>query len=119
MQTLDIHTYDGKLQNTLRVNNLLSITDKKTLASTLITPIQKINLESSLLLSKLISDIGTGANYDPTNKISADDLLVLCSEKKDSVDFIQELIIQLQDMKTGMCSQGRTHRLYQLILAFP
>jgi len=60
-------------------------------------------------------------NYDSANDLYADDLLYLCFEKvvlNQDVDFAQALILQLEDMTSGLCAQGRTTRLFQILLAF-
>jgi len=65
--------------------------------------------------------VRTGANYDPTNDLHADDLLYLCFEKivtYQDKDFTQVFILQLTDMASGLCAQGRTTRLFQILLAF-
>lgn len=59
-------------------------------------------------------------NYDPTNKLFADDLLWLCCEKVENDnkdrDFSNLLVAQLTEMKTGLCAQGRTTRLFQILV---
>jgi len=65
--------------------------------------------------------ISRGTNYDPTNDLHADDLLYLCYEKLEdgrNKDFAQGLLLQLQEMAGGLCAQGRTTRLFQLLLAY-
>jgi hypothetical protein len=60
------------------------------------------------------------ANYDSTNDIDAFDLLWLCYEQcQKDPDFIVPLMLQLSDMSSGMCPQGRATRLFQLVLAIP
>lgn len=58
-----------------------------------------------------------GANHDPTNDLHADDLLYLCSELAGDPVMIELLTTQLVDMSTGICPQGRTHRLLQVLWA--
>lgn len=60
-------------------------------------------------------------NYDPSNDLFADDLLYLCFEKivvEKNEDLCGSLIQQLRDMTTGLCAQGRTTRLFQILLAY-
>lgn len=65
---------------------------------------------------------GSGPNYDPKNNLHAEDLLYLCAEKildenfKSRDDFIFIFMIQCEDMRTGMCPQGRTTRLFQTLM---
>jgi methyltransferase-like protein len=60
--------------------------------------------------------------YDPSNKIYVFDLLYivedLCRKYEDCSDIIKVLVEQLEDMSTGLCPQGRTTRLYQIVFSF-
>lgn len=62
-----------------------------------------------------------GPNYDPSNDLYADDLLYLCGKLALDLDWnagIVELIAsQLVEMSSGICAQGRTHRLLQILWA--
>jgi len=119
MSKTDTHTYDGKIAIELRgleEASTLSVEEKKERCKLLLD--FKINEVAQRFMKQMINDIGTPANYDGTNKLCADDLLVLCAKYDKNEDFLQNLEIQLQDMHTGFCPQGRTHRLYQLLLAF-
>lgn len=69
-------------------------------------------------LTAIVRDVGTPANHDPSNSLCADDLIVACWEHRMNEDFMRELEAQLEDMRTGFCPQGRTHRLFQLLAAF-
>ncbi len=108
---MNTHAYDGKIKNELYFKQL-------TLDEKLQKGQELLQCLNNPYLQIIINDIGTSKNYDPTNCLNADDLLCLCWEYKDDEDFIQELNIQLLDMATGFCPQGRTHRLYQLLVAF-
>lgn len=66
----------------------------------------------------LRQSLGTKANYDPSNDINADDLLCLCYDHINKPEFIELLIEQLIEMTYGMCAQGRTHRLLQILLPY-
>jgi hypothetical protein len=62
-----------------------------------------------------------GPNYDPTNDLYADDLLYLCYEllqRSCADDLIKLLNEQFEEMSSGMCPQGRTHRLISVVLAY-
>jgi len=120
---LDTHTYDGELDITL-LPDLIAIaeltTDRKieraqdirTIAATTFNPLAMNYLDG------IISSIGTAANKDPTNGLVADDLLCLCWIYRENSFFMMELETQLLDMGTGFCPQGRTHRLFQTLMAF-
>jgi len=57
-------------------------------------------------------------NYDHTNDLHADDLLYFLSELALSEDLMDLVNMQFEEMTGGLCPQGRTHRLYQLAMAF-
>ena len=110
---LNTHYYDGKINHTVQSNTSEEVMIKgKALC--------QLNLKAEALyyLNQIVKDVGTLNNYDPTNKLNADDLICMCWLYKDNVNFLEEFEIQLMDMRSGFCSQGRCHRLYQLIFAF-
>ncbi len=110
---LNTHYYDGKINHAIQSNKLENVMKKG-------NELCQLNLKPEALyyLNQIVKDIGTFNNYDPTNNLNADDLICICWLYKDNVDFLEEFEIQLMDMASGFCSQGRCHRLYQLILAF-
>ena len=58
-------------------------------------------------------------NYDPVNKLHAEDLLYLLYEKvveESSEEHAALLAVQLEEMATGLCPQGRTTRFLQVLL---
>jgi len=68
-----------------------------------------------------VSNLDDTTNVDPITGISACDLLYMLYERiiiENSEDCLDTLIIQLTDMQTGMCSQGRVTRLLQTIVMF-
>jgi len=71
-----------------------------------------------LHLNRIVSGMGKNENVDPTNMLVADDLICLCWSYRENSDFMTCLETQLIDMRTGFCPQGRTHRLFQILLAF-
>jgi hypothetical protein len=120
----DTHTYDGQLKSNLIPDLALiaafPLAQKKQCGAELIerasakTPAMKPG--ALHFLRQIVNAIGTGANIDSTNGLVADDLICLCWKFKDDPHFLVELEIQLQDMATGFCAQGRTHRLFQILL---
>lgn len=120
-EKLNTHSYDGKiiptnLKEKLETASFLSLEEKKRRGEALLNYAFSENARH--YLQGIIDDISRPQNYDPTNQLRADDLLCLCYEFRQNEDFNKELEIQLLDMKTGFCPQGRTHRLYQLLQAF-
>lgn len=63
-----------------------------------------------------------GENYDNINYLYACDLLYLVYEKiikEESInenEYFNMLVVQLDEMTSGMCAQGRTIRLLQVLL---
>ena len=113
---LNTHFYDGKITNELPIQKLMK--EKQEYGQDLLDSCKHIDKKAIKYLKTIVKDIGTPKNIDSTNKLNADDLLCLCWMHRNNKDFIDELEIQLLDMATGFCPQGRTHRLYQLLLAF-
>lgn len=121
--TSDTHHYDGKLQGLIK-----EIFDK--------IPIENPNMENiynqirelSLSLkftrhNQVIQALGLFENdkqnnYDPTNKVSVEDILprlwIIVEKWEDSAKLI--FLEQIADVVNGSCSQGRTTRLFQLII---
>lgn len=70
------------------------------------------------VLKVLINDVGTNKNFDPINNVNVDDLLLqLYHLKKKNPECFDDVILddQLVEMLTGMCPQGRTIRLLQVL----
>lgn len=126
---LHTHTYDGKLVTDpvmcarLTIASSLSLAEKQRRGLELLT-IAQTGTDSCMtvcaisFLQRMIVAMGTPANVDPLNKLLVDDLICLCWEYRDNAAFMKELEIQLMDMATGFCVQGRTCRLYQILKSF-
>ena len=58
-------------------------------------------------------------NYDCANNLYADDLLYLIYEKaseENNSEYTDLLVANLEEMATGLCPQGRTTRLLQILI---
>lgn len=130
------HFYDGKLETSIasikdRLDEVQMITptEKSRVFSELATIIESPLARKSLRV--IISDFQRYAqtthpanqNYDSKNRLFACDLLYLVyhkiqsiADKKERSVFTLLVVEQLQDMLTGICAQGRTTRLLQLLL---
>ena len=130
---MNVHLYDGKLDLYIATKIVevyfLTVEEKRHKGQSLLDSLEdKLSPVALRNLRRLVSDIGTSANIDNTHSIvfpdgkriplCVDDLLCLCYENKLNEDFIKEFEIQLIDMSTGMCAQGRTHRIVQILTAF-
>lgn len=117
MSYLNTHTYDGKLNNDILPS--LSLVDKESKLNELLDAARlTFDPISIKFLQSIISDTGKSSNVDITNGLVADDLLALCWYYKSNEDFMIILNEQLRDMSTGFCPQGRTHRIFQTLVAF-
>jgi len=134
---MNTHTYDGKLSlsKEILITDIFRVCeipkDEKLEAFSQMgdilkkfsgfTPIARKCFDTILQSFSSEGHTCKGANYDPTNDLHADDLLYLCYEKLDegkNKDFAEGLLLQLQEMASGICPQGRTTRLFQLLLAY-
>lgn len=122
---LNTHTYDGKIDIS-QIPDLLSVKElpidqKKERGIELINNAINISKLSPIAISYLeniVASMGTPLNIDNTNGLIADDLICICWVYRGNIDFMSMLETQLIDMATGFCPQGRTHRLFQILLAF-
>lgn len=139
---LNTHYYDGKLwtginhdtslqnlqrqiQKTLSIskdekfqvfNDLLNFIASNEIAMTFRTARACIN---TIIKDFELHHMGSGPNHDPINKLNADDLLYLCAQRilsNNDTDFVIIFMLQCEDMRTGMCPQGRTTRLFQTLI---
>jgi hypothetical protein len=111
----DTHYYDGKIEQSLIFHHTLEEKNEK---GKELYNMCNFNSQSLQYLNIMVTHIGTDLNIDHTNNINADDLLCLCWLHKDNDEFMKELELQLFDMASGNCSQGKCYRLYQLLIAF-
>ncbi len=120
---MDVHIYDGhitvgehlriKLDN---IKNNVDTDHKIYIARSFIDLCQ--HSISKRVLEIIVNDIGTMNNYDPSNDLNVDDILYACWDYHEDQHFLNLFEEQLYDMQSGLCSQGRTHRLYQLLVTF-
>lgn len=75
-------------------------------------------------ISMIEKNIGQQSNYDSTNDLYADDILVYLAEKYSKLkeehkkDILPDITLQIADMRSGSCPQGRVVRLWQLVDCF-
>jgi hypothetical protein len=120
---LDVHYYDGRIELSITAFltklNDISLDVKKQYIMVWYDNIKHaLSLEANNVMQILINDMGTAANYDITNQLSVDDLLYIMGSLIDNHVFIEILNDELIQMAQGFCSQGRTHRLLQIIVPF-
>lgn len=73
-----------------------------------------LSSEACKILQILIGDIGKSPNQDGINRLSVDDLLLKLNQVISQFDHAI-LDTQLLEMRSGMCPQGRTIRLLQVL----
>lgn len=138
---INTHFYDGKLKNVMgpfikdleRISKI-SCLQKTPMFIALLNKIlsTKTTANTKIALNTLVkthTQIDHGdkcsirnPNYDPKNNLHACDLLYLIcekiqnSDKEDSLEYFNLLLTQLNDMMSGMCAQGRTTRLAQVLV---
>jgi hypothetical protein len=136
MEQLNTHHYDGNLRELIdivgpHINRASLIPrDRKLLSFVILRRTlladRSFDRAAGMALNTIITTyerhgrIRGGGNYDPSNDLYADDLLYLLYEivmKKGVADTGVIINQQLSDMLSGMCAQGRTHRLFQLVWA--
>ena len=129
---LNTHHYDGKLYlKRDEIDNMIAKIDqtkKKDAFEKLTKNIKKTTNNNNVhrCLNALVNNCNrktSSPNYDSINMMYADDLLYLCCQAiegnigGEDNDVFDLLIHQLNEMASGMCPQGRTTRLYQIIAA--
>jgi len=141
VEALNTHFFDGKMEEVIG-NYIYELTK----ANAVITS-QKISLLEELFLTVTkhpsLTNQGRGCynaimislkangttksnrnqNYDSKNNLHADSLLCIIAqkisegEKEESFEWLNLLVEQLNEMASGLCSQGRTTRLLQVIVS--
>ena len=121
MHHLNTHYYDTNIDPVI-INSLtrhiatLSIVNKQAQLVALRHYFDS-NPVAQLYFDTIVTQIAQSTNVDRHTTLAADDLLLLLSQHV-TTELITELAIQLADMSTGNCPQGRVYRLLQLVLAF-
>src|ERR1700719_4601872 len=128
----DTHYYDGKLNNSLEAQTVISTNISKLDKTSVFEEIKQYLLENKgpsipaypialASLNMLERDIDQPGNYDSSNNFQADTILYLLFNKikgsKDPKDLIKIFVEVLAEIVTGgSCPQGRSTRLYQLYI---
>ena len=123
---INTHFFDGKLatldiKKDIDRSHLISEQEKLSLfdgLSQYMTSKYGSNFQGKVCLDSIIRGTSKPENYDPSNKLFAEDLLYLIAEKiiyEKNEEYGELLFTQLQDMLTGLCPQGRTTRLFQIL----
>lgn len=127
----DVHFFDGKMSEMIKIvegdlerasniPNNVKLEAFNELEEKLLTKKNYGSVERNCYDAIVNSFMGKDSNNkDDKNCLEASSLLYLLYEEivvKDSDDHLEILISQLKDMNTGLCPQGRTTRLLQILL---
>lgn len=131
-RSLNTHFFDGRLETMIQdyvfedIERVKSFKEEKKIGFDYLRNKKGYTQNGLTYLNSMIDTFHKfgrgGDNYDPLNYLFACDLLyiiyekILEEDKKDEHDYFDLLVIQLEDMKSGFCPQGRTIRLLQVIL---
>ena len=119
----DTHLYDGKLKQAISPfqAELAEIRaweeEKKERAFFYLRSLLGKDRVALHYFDLIVADGHSPSNFDPSNGLWADELLLALAQRQGD-DLASALAQQLRDMRTGSCPQGRTHRLFQLVLLF-
>lgn len=129
---LQTHYYDGKLKQHPLIKGVSQCTasnkqkrvifnnlSQQISQSTKIKGVHKKTAQKSI--RNIIASIGKQPNFDPSNNLSADNLLFLICEHLERLDDPDDVLIylseQLSDIITsGQCPPGRSTRLWQVYI---
>lgn len=136
---LNTHYYDNKIDLGVEIVEKLqecSLTEKKDVVSRFTLDILAMNVPekdnaSIHFLNVMMNEWGLPSNFDNTNNIRAEDMLYICALEWNNIsllpidemvtmrnDFSKEFFIQLSDVQSGPCAQGRATRLWQIAKAY-
>jgi len=114
MQALNTHTYDGHLLPLKQeFSSLLDDPDKEKE----IEKLRELITDTTALsfFDKIVLNRNHQSNFDKSNGLYAFDLLYILAVYREKIP-INTFEEQLCDMETGFCPEGKTTRLYQLII---
>lgn len=117
---MDLHLYDYKINAEYSDISYMDLGNRIMHFISLARKVYRhLTVAEYTMLNRIVRADGSLDNHDKTNNIRADDMLILIDiYVKITPDFVTDFRIQLNDMYTGMCSQGRAVRLYQLYKAY-
>lgn len=118
---INVHTFDGKLQNIFLPIKTYSIEEKKNMFSALINKLHPISALTVKIIVKDLDKRDGGSNFQKENNLDASDILadIIYRNRNKIEDMIPMLNEQLADAKNlGICPSGRVTRLLQLWTAF-
>lgn len=119
----DTHSYDGKLDTRHYTVCSCSRAEKMKGLKHLESALKMRGGWCEKAVSAIVTDYESGSrsNYDTANKLDAGELLYQCYRLWQSdrcADVEPLLVAQLNEMSSGMCPQGRTTRLWQVLFTF-
>jgi len=123
--SLNTHFFDGKMKNVIESfsgefesSDYVTKVDKIKSVQKLrekVLDLQEINIQGMRCFDTIAGSPDSPGNYDRVNNLDAFLLLYLVSCHKDDPEYVSLLSHQLNEMASGMCPQGRTTRLLQVL----
>lgn len=120
MEKLNTHFYDGLINPEVSAwcsAETKTITQPQKLAAIKSLEQKLLSAKASPLAMRNFKIITATNTYDPSNKLYVFDLLYIL-DRASSVDAMKNIISQLEEMSSGLCPQGQTTRMFQLIFPF-
>jgi hypothetical protein len=116
---INVHTYDGKLNNIFVSSKSYTIKDKK---DSFLKLVQLLTSSSAIkTVQVMIGDLDkkNGDNFQIENNIDSSDILIELIQWIDNQDLLKSIDEQLSDAQNlGICPSGRCTRLLQLWVAY-
>ena len=107
---LQTHSYDGKWQDEMAA---IFVKD-----GPIEFDIDQVKAEIEEMQPQLASQLALIKDYDPSNKVDAQEMLARVWRKAKAEDEYELLFEQIADVAGGSCAQGQTTRLFQILSAF-
>lgn len=118
---LETHSYDGLLLDRIKKHPIISKPRNRVFVEIMYDDFsKKVDSKFFNVLKRSFFD-NDGKNYDPSNQVTADNIMCCiyekyCKSNDDAkLDIIKNLKIQLDEMESGDCPQGRCTRLLQVL----
>lgn len=111
--SINVHTFDGQLNNLFISENKLNDRQKCELFNIFASKLSDPIAQQSVFI--IVQSLGTGANFQVENNIDCSDIFVEIINHKNCAELLPTIQEQLSDIVTsGLCPSGRVTRLFQI-----
>lgn len=119
---MDVHSFDGQLGNDMYYTSYTGTPDELEKLRKIwnLEVVKELSPGAKQMLIILLNDVGKDSNCDSRSNMTVENILYEIQYRIEMLEFPIEVGTfedQLIDMKTGMCVQGRTSRLIQVMLS--